>query len=452
MKKALSLIISSAIGMSVLCAPADVSAESTGGLVLLGDSISTGYGLDAATEYNYGQICADYLGCESENYAVDGADSEDLYNLITTDSTVRSSISGAETVVISIGGNDIMQYVAKEFIEFAANKGYLKDGYTADSIPEKPSVDDLYTMVRLTDENGTYTGDCLLRYMVNNKMEALTLITNISGNLRVSNATYEGYIPNVIIPNIEKIKDEITSLNNDAQIIFQTVYQPLQFTEEYYNERFGTGGEYASIKTAFDLLRTNLVDIMSVMRDKLFLVEDISVADVYYEFTALEDISTSKANASQGSAHYFTNIQTSGTERDIHPNQNGHLAIAAAVLNQINFINYDAQLLTQIYNNLEDKESYPAIPLETYHFAATAALGDINSDTQINPVDATLALQQYSVASMNGEDILDAHHKAAANVDKTDVIDPIDATWILRYYSLASMGYDGTLSSFISSN
>lgn len=452
MKKALSLILSSAIGASMLCAPADVSAESAGGLVVLGDSISTGYGLDAASEYNYGQICADYLGCELENFAVDGADTADLYALITTDSSVRSSISGAETVVISIGGNDIMQYTAREFIEFAANKGYLNDGYTADDIPEKPSVNDLYTMVKLTDENGTYTGDCLMRYLINNKMEALTLISNIAYNLRLATGTYEGYIPNTVIPNIEKIRDEISSLNGDAQIIFQTVYQPLQFTEEYYNERFGTGGEYASMKTAFDLLRTNLVDIMNTMRDSLLLVEDISVADVYYEFTALEDINTSKANASQGSANYFTDIQASGTERDFHPNQKGHLAIAAAVLNQINFINYDAELLTQVYDSLADKESYPAIPLKTYHFAATAALGDVNSDTIIDPTDATLALQQYSIASTNGADILDTYHKAAAEVNADDIIDPVDATWILRYYSYASTNGEGTFSEFIANN
>ncbi len=486
MKKFLSLIVSSAIGVSVLCAPADISAESAEELVILGDSISTGYGLDTSAEYNYGQICADYLGWGVDNHAVDGADTDDLYTLITTDSAVRDSISDAETIVVSIGGNDIMQYVSKGFMDYAASKGYLNDGYTADDIPEKPTIEDLNTMVKLTDENGTYTGDCLVKYMIDNKYEALSLISKISSNLRLDSGTYEGYIPNTIIPNIEKIKAEISSLNSDAQIIFQTVYQPLQFTEEYYTERFGTGGKYESMSSAFTLLRTNMVDIMNVLRDELLLIENISIADVYYEFTSVEDLTSTKANNNQGSANYFTDIQESDDNRDIHPNQKGHLAIAAAVLEQIGILHdtSDAYLLRQIYEGLEDKADYPAIPLETYELVAgeyvavettttttttttTATttsttttvppvvsynLGDVNSDNVIDPVDATLVLQQYSIDSMNGTDILNDNQKLAANVNADSIIDPVDATWILRYYSYASMKGEGSIEDFIANN
>lgn len=78
--------------------------------------------------------------------------------------------------------------------------------------------------------------------------------------------------------------------------------------------------------------------------------------------------------------------------------------------------------------------------------------GDVNADGVIDPVDATLVLQQYAVDSMNGEDILSDSQKLIANVNSDDVIDPVDATWILRYYSYSSMNGSGTIEDFIANN
>lgn len=455
MKKLLSLIISSAICVSSLCMTANTSAASEGGLVILGDSISSDYGLDPASEYNYGQICADYLGWDAVNHAVSGDDTAELIELIANDSEVRDSISGADAVVISIGGNDIIQYISREVMEYAASKGYLNEGFTADDIPEKPSVTDLYTMVKLTDENGTYEGDCLLSYMKNNQMAALTLINTISSNLCTSSDVYEGFIPNTVIPNIESIRDSILTLNSDAQIIFQTVYQPIQFTYEYYNERFGASGSYASIDTAFTVLRTNLNNIMGTMRSSMLELENVSIADVYYEFTSLENIADSIKNKTQGSAHYFTDIQSAGADRDFHPNQKGHLAIAAAVLEQIGELHNtdNSFLIRQIYEGLADKAEYPEIALETYNLVAGSyTLGDINTDKSIDARDATLILQQYAAASLTDTNILDDIQMLAANVNKDDTVDARDASIVLSYYAYTSLNGTGSLEDFIANN
>lgn len=458
MKKIVSFIVSAAFGLSALCSTAYASEQSGGELVVLGDSISAGYGLNPDTEYDYGQICADYLGYDISNYAVNGYDTEDLISLIESNAAVRDSISGAEVIVISVGGNDIMQYISKAIIDFAAKKGYLNDGYTADNIPEKPSISELNSIVKLYDENGGYSGDCLLKYMKDNQMEALSLINTISGNLRVDSDVYEGYIINSIMPNIEAIRNDILELNSDAQVIFQTVYQPIQFSYEYFDERFGTNGEYASMKQPFTVMRTNLNDIMGVMRDELLAVENISVADVYYEFTALEDISESIKNKTQGSAHYFTDIQEAGDKRDIHPNQKGHIAIAAAVLEQIGKL-HDTDsscLLRQLYEGLEDKADYPALPLETYNLVVgsllTYSLGDINGDGVINPSDATLVLRQYAAESLKDNDVLNSEQKACADVNSDAFINPIDATLILNYYSYFSLGGRDSFEDFIDNN
>lgn len=90
-----------------------------------------------------------------------------------------------------------------------------------------------------------------------------------------------------------------------------------------------------------------------------------------------------------------------------------------------------------------EEYGYDFIPLDS---------GDVNSDGKIDPVDATLALQQYAVASMDGDDIINSSQKIVADVNNDDVIDPVDATWILRYYSYASMNGEGTIEEFIKNN
>ncbi len=92
---------------------------------------------------------------------------------------------------------------------------------------------------------------------------------------------------------------------------------------------------------------------------------------------------------------------------------------------------------------------------EKYGFAfealeeKTYSLGDVDGNGTIDPVDATLVLRQYCLASMNAEDLLDEAQKTAADVDTNLSIDPVDATYILRYYSYASMNGTETIEDFI---
>lgn len=78
-------------------------------LLLFGDSIATGYGL-SSDEINYGQQLAQAFGLTGSKYtnlAHDGDTSGDLLVKIS-DSAAGDSIQKADTVVISIGGNDVL--------------------------------------------------------------------------------------------------------------------------------------------------------------------------------------------------------------------------------------------------------------------------------------------------------------------------------------------------------
>ncbi len=80
------------------------------------------------------------------------------------------------------------------------------------------------------------------------------------------------------------------------------------------------------------------------------------------------------------------------------------------------------------------------------------ALGDVNSDDTVDPVDATLVLQHYSLSSMESDSGLSDTQLIAADVNNDDAVDPVDATWILRYYSYTSMNGEDTIEDFIKNN
>lgn len=76
--------------------------------------------------------------------------------------------------------------------------------------------------------------------------------------------------------------------------------------------------------------------------------------------------------------------------------------------------------------------------------------GDVDYSGTVDPVDATLVLQQYAIASMNGKNLLTDEQINIGNVDtnySTDgvpILDVVDATHILRYHSYSSMTEDLT--------
>ena len=149
MKKFISAVISAALLFSAVSV-LPVSAENYGNSVnitILGDSIASGYGL-SDEEYNYGQIVADYLSGSVENYAVSGYDSaETLAQIRSFDSAQKSQLADSDIVIISTGANDIIKYASSSLLEFAEANDLLKDGKTADDIPESPTLQSLKELI-----------------------------------------------------------------------------------------------------------------------------------------------------------------------------------------------------------------------------------------------------------------------------------------------------------------
>ena len=141
MKKVLSTLLAAVLSVSAIATVPSAEAEKAtaaakSGMVILGDSIATGYTKQGNVAHNYGEICGDYLGCKVSNYAVVGDTTDDMLALIDKMSAEqKKNISDAEYVVISIGGND---YLYSNIIELIFA---LLLGSTA---PAKKIIDNAY--------------------------------------------------------------------------------------------------------------------------------------------------------------------------------------------------------------------------------------------------------------------------------------------------------------------
>lgn len=451
MKKALSVVLTAALGLSALCTPAYASDSSRDSIALFGDSIASGYSIiNGEVEYNYGEICADYLGWELTNYANPGDRTDDLCSLLSGNAEAAEAAANAEVIVISIGGNDVIRRAAKSLLSYAADNSLLKDDYTADDIPEDPTIDDVKKLIDSDKLQNCST------------TQLTSMLTTLKKDLAGSSST-PGYIQNEIIPGTQQIVDKLQELNPDADIILQTVYQPLQLSADSWTKVNDKG--YGLM---FNQLRLNLQVIMNTYSSELkTLAEDegVKIADVYSEFTSL-DVTPTPDN--QGYAHYFTDIEAginSGsagltdilTNSDFHPNQKGHLAIAAAVLEQIGQLHdtSSTSLLRSIYNGLEDKSSYPAIALETYNLVAgnladaQYTLGDVTDDNSVDARDASAILGEYALVATGGTPTFSEIQKLAGNVNGDGEIDARDASVILGYYAYISTGGTGSLEDYL---
>ncbi|MCR4889230.1 MAG: hypothetical protein K5979_08660, partial [Ruminococcus sp.] len=355
MKKFVSAFLAAAMTVSTAIVP-NVSAVDTNtngkDIVIFGDSIASGYGL-AESEYDYGELMADYYGVKVSNFAHAGDSTTDLLKLIETPSDdMTAAIKNSENVVISIGGNDIIHYASKRLLTVCANAKVLKSGYTAADIPETPTISDVMSMI---DETALSEFASSTR----NQIALNTEIQRLKADLSLTEATdeskkYEHYIEKSIIPNIEKAVSDIKAINPDVTVVVQTIYNPAQFEASYYNAAF-TGTK----KTMMNALLPVFSATLESFNEQAGNIDGIKIADIYGDFTSLD------ADGNKYS-WYFTKMQNKREDMDFHPTQAGHVAIAAKVIDTIGTKNDSGDLIVKTFESLANKDKYPAVPLATY--------------------------------------------------------------------------------------
>lgn len=110
MKKILCALIALTMLCSAALLPISAAAPKYGSMLLLGDSITYGYGLDGDvnTCLSYGNLLRDELGLDSAHFtnaAVNGDTSSDLRALLPS---LQTKVQSAELIIVTIGGNDLL--------------------------------------------------------------------------------------------------------------------------------------------------------------------------------------------------------------------------------------------------------------------------------------------------------------------------------------------------------
>ncbi len=277
LKKVASIFLALAI---ISCFAASVFAEdktnnksSPTSMLVLGDSISTGYGLqnynlDMTKTTSYANLLAQKYSVKNTyfNMAFDGQTSEQLASNLNR-KLYDDYIKKSDVILISIGGNDVMDILSKAVIEAL---GMSKNSTVMD--------------IKNIDFTNTQVYKNLINYITSNKLNIL-----------------RKQIVSEFQKNFLTIYQYIHKLNPNAYLIFQTVYNP-----------------FSGVKNIE--IVNNLAELIIPRVNKIITSNSTVRIDGKTEkmYDYIDTYSAFYSKASQ-----YTNI----LNLDIHPNADGHKVI-----------------------------------------------------------------------------------------------------------------------------
>lgn len=99
------------------------------------------------------------------------------------------------------------------------------------------------------------------------------------------------------------------------------------------------------------------------------------------------------------------------------------------------------------YNSAEFKQAYPISQYKYQPLKYT--LGDVNSDSFIDSVDASLILAEYARISSKNYTVFTTDQQKCADVNSDTKIDSVDASKVLAYYAVVSSNSDISFADYI---
>ena len=372
----------SAAVLSAASVPASVcsaSGEKTN-LLILGDSISAGYGL-AAGEAGYYDYVADCVDGTMTNLAKTGYATADLISQLD-DAACAQAVAAADIICISVGGNDLMQPAKAYFEEYAKEGESMMD-----------------TLRRTVKEQG-----------------AETIVTGLTRALRTPRSTAKG--------NYAVIGQKILALNPDAEIIFQTVYNPFEVPESFLTERKYSANDIKNYNDLLTYVTNNEEQLNNAMRDLAKNDPDhYKTADVMAAF--------------KSTGWLYNRI----LQKDVHPTLLGHALIAATVLDQVSTAKALSSRLGSLLQGMKISE-YQAIPADDLAAMKSCGefvkplRGDADLSGKVTNADAQAVVTAYAsiVAGGKMEDLVSSVFLEGADVTGDNTIGAEDPQYILMYY------------------
>lgn len=260
------LLSGAAPGVLAAAASSASIAEAPGHLLVLGDSIASGYGLaDPASQCFGAQFAAKFnlkAGEGYQNLAVDGSTSRNWADALDpsssgADAAAIAAVKSADVILLSVGGNDVLG----------------------------PFLSDLKTALGLPDDATAAQLEAALASNPDISAKMATLLNSADAQAR-----YAGYIA-AFGENLASIAASVRAENPSAALYVQTVYNPFD----------GVAG-YGALSSAAGTVLASLNGV-------------VSSGAAAGGYTAVD-----VASAFAGKAPALTNIASG----DIHPNAAGH--------------------------------------------------------------------------------------------------------------------------------
>lgn len=267
--------------VAVLGASHVSAADTTPDYLVLGDSISSGYGLASPKTQAFANVIANKMSYSVINKSAEGVTSGDLLAQLKTGS-LNSAIKDAEYITITCGGNDMMEALYQAILT-EHNRNYGTN-YNSEDIKKA-----------LNGTHPTLTVNDLLNTAVN---VAITFVNNPKFTAALSAFEKNMYGSSGVIKYIK-------SQNPDAKIIIPTQYNPYKSFTDIYS--------LVAVSLQNGLNKLNPI-IENNAKSSGYIVSDV--------FAAFDASSEVLSNAT---------IQPK-INLDFHPNAKGHALIADTII------------------------------------------------------------------------------------------------------------------------
>ena len=282
-KKLLGVAVSAAL---FLCLVPMARAQSENGTsyVALGDSISSGYGLEEGT-LSFAQQVAQDNGLELTNLAQDGETATSLLDKLQTDQ-VSAAVAQADIITITVGGNDLMN----------ALYAYLTDAYNQRN-PENPTTQEDMKDAVMGGDMGVLTF-------------ALEVGPGFSNSERATQALADFHT------HLTQIVLNICAENPQVQLVVVEQYNPYSYLVKELSKNPIFASSAQSLCAAFGAGVADINDVIAAVAQQ----QECWVAKVYDAFETAQE---NPCNASVS--------VTMKLNLDFHPNAYGHGLIAQQV-------------------------------------------------------------------------------------------------------------------------
>ncbi len=392
-----------AISLMTSAVPFEVSAEGTMSMVALGDSITTGYSKDGSLVAGYAEIVSSYYGAELTSFAQDGLTSAGLLEQLS-DLSVQEAVAGADVVLVTIGGNDILQLIL--------NNDYI----------DATQYEDMGQLISAMGQMSLLETAQMQMYM--NKV-----------------------MPDAIAAcraNTIEIAAQLKSMTQ-AEIVFQTIYNPMDLDAD--DTSLATSG-------GMEVLSSNVHKYLEGIADNTTFPLGQCVNGAIRDLTGVTVVDTFQTLYDHG--YYYTDIKAV----DVHPNSIGHLAIAETVIEALAIPETGAEDGTKL------RLAYTASGAETTLAGIASSLndsilgkvlrnsyGDVDANGNVEIADATSALSIYAANGASVTPPVTGVNAQAADADQNGTVDIADATLVLDYYAAKGANiFEGTFSEYAAQN